>query len=596
MLPKVLSLRRIAPPCIALLVIRSFFINLPPGYEYASYNIEEEEMIDRVENVTSNTRTTSSTSSTNTNTNTSKGDNIVRVHSQSTRGEADDERNKGTRTHSESESESIVSHEYDLSNPTMVYPPLANIVLDKPPTASSLFHEELFTIDISLGQNKSTNETTITPDDTYTSSIHERGLATIDILSTGSTTRLNYLHSQVKSWASHVGVRNFWGVTERNDVHPNCTQDLISKAEDFVNRPLQITNEHFKWCKRTMANPTTDSNLMSLFRTFYGAGTRRKGPGWLCAQVRFGQALGKVGAEYRRRIQKRLNEIYRNENDEGEEEQSQSPRIRIRNFNDLLRYHGEFLPDYLLLVDDDTYVNLDLFQKLVKNATAHAETGSNDYVSGLHHDVNKPLVYAGCLGELKTSAANFSAYTGGYGVILSRGTVARMIQPIFCEEWKKREYEHEHNSTARTRSTQSQLSDVEHLNMRVCERIEENMLGEKERFVDGMTITDLSFELSKSPDDFCLNSDWLQSYLMGYYFLSDHMSPKIANSHDEGKRIIPFLHSEQTFRGSNGICQNNSPSNCDESKIICHYQTPDHMESLTRAIRAKSQDGFRMNS
>ena len=120
----------------------------------------------------------------------------------------------------------------------------------------------------------------------------------------------------------------------------------------------------------------------------------------------------------------------------------------------------------------------------------------------------------------------------------------------------------------------------------VCKRMHQGILNEQQAFVKGMSISDLSYELSKSAPDFCLNSDWLYGYLISYYFLSDpipnyHLRSK-SNSSD-GYLLHPFLDSLVSYRNVQGACLLDSVEKCLESKekpFACHYQTPESMNAL----------------
>lgn len=72
------------------------------------------------------------------------------------------------------------------------------------------------------------------------------------------------LMAQMKTWASHVSVRNFWGVTEDQDYDVNCANQTDVEAQQFF------------------------------LQTCWPEGNPRKvnGWGWFCAQRRPGHALG----------------------------------------------------------------------------------------------------------------------------------------------------------------------------------------------------------------------------------------------------------------------------------------------------------------
>ena len=94
--------------------------------------------------------------------------------------------------------------------------------------------------------------------------------------------------------------------------------------------------------------------------------------GWMCAQARPTHGFAKVVAQYRA----------------------------------MKSTHGDrALTDYLLIADDDTYVNMELV---------------GEYLSNFDNGV--PRAIAGCLLRTPSQQLNFSFPYGGYGTILSKGT------------------------------------------------------------------------------------------------------------------------------------------------------------------------------
>lgn len=89
-----------------------------------------------------------------------------------------------------------------------------------------------------------------------TSRHFDPNLFVVDVISTGSQLRPDYLQGQLKSWASHPSVRHFWGVSELDDRDPNC------------NATVGKTKDHFKKCKRELPKPT-DSVVMKYFQAEY---------------------------------------------------------------------------------------------------------------------------------------------------------------------------------------------------------------------------------------------------------------------------------------------------------------------------------------
>mmetsp|Transcript_2526 Transcript_2526/g.5372 ORF Transcript_2526/g.5372 Transcript_2526/m.5372 type:complete len:393 (-) Transcript_2526:467-1645(-) len=136
----------------------------------------------------------------------------------------------------------------------------------------------------------------------------------VDVLSIGSETRPEYLAAQVETWASHINVRHYWGVTEREDYDINCP----SMSDEYLQSFLHTCKSPMGW-----------DNDIEQFRTrHFGAasGFKRQQAGWFCAQRRPGRALGWLQA------------MYQNETK---------------------------IPDILILVDDDTSLDVNKMKQLM---------------------------------------------------------------------------------------------------------------------------------------------------------------------------------------------------------------------------------------
>jgi len=114
------------------------------------------------------------------------------------------------------------------------------------------------------------------------------------------------LTAQLNTWASHVNVRHFWGVTERQDYDVNCD----SMSEEALQSFVQTCKGSMGWDKKV------EQYRVGHFGHARGF-VRGRQAGWICAQRRPGHALGW------------LQTMYQNE---------------------------KMIPDILLLVDDDTSV------------------------------------------------------------------------------------------------------------------------------------------------------------------------------------------------------------------------------------------------
>lgn len=142
----------------------------------------------------------------------------------------------------------------------------------------------------------------------------------LDIVSFGSVTRLDYFTGQAATWASHDMVRHFWGLSELQDYDTQCGEMS----------PTEIQNT-MKWCQTQ--NEGGKSKLLPML---YGIlADRSADAGWVCAQRRLGRAFGWLQSVY----------------------------------------SDSLLPDYLLLVDDDTYVDLDKFNLHLVESSSWALAG-----------------------------------------------------------------------------------------------------------------------------------------------------------------------------------------------------------------------------
>lgn len=171
----------------------------------------------------------------------------------------------------------------------------------------------------------------------------------VDILSVASIDRPDLIEAQQRTFASHTSVRNFFVATELDDADPECHKHLT--WEHVVN----ISN----FCRERR------KGLSDLFRYMRGQYARvqwlekKTNPrGWMCAQSRPYSGLIKAFNHY--------------------------------------RDHDQELPHYFIIMDDDTYYNMELFQE-------------NFEIQ--NHSV--PSIIAGCLVRLPIHQVNFTFPFGG---------------------------------------------------------------------------------------------------------------------------------------------------------------------------------------
>ena len=516
---------------------------------------------------------------------------------------------------------------FDYGNPTNLYPPLYHTAL-VPPAVNHTYDYKRNDDDQQQDQHE-----------------HDDVDFIIDIMSTGSETRKEYMLSQLSTWANHTStststttsiVRNYWGYTEFNDIDSNCTQYLISKSSNYKENPLEMTNQHFGKCrnknKHNKDKLKHDSKLIKYFRQVYGWGQRKKGIGWLCAQVRFGQSLGKVGMYYRKQLQQSIIEQRQQKLQQQQEARTTTTPTIIQHYQHVLNDEQlqYILPDYLLLVDDDTYINMELFTNHMKDmnsnllnvvtvtttgisssSSATDSTTFNSMIPTKKTITHVPMAYGGCVEKAgkPNMREEWRACIGGFGTFLSKGSIARLIHPIFCDNANNNNNKPTTKNNDNDDDTTNNLyldddDDVKQFELNVCNRIQENILYERDVFQNGMTISDLAYELSKDVYNFCYHSDWIFAYIINYYYLSEQTShtyeklkqKEIQESQQQKQnnnktvsyshvgRFHDYFNSTKIKLENNDICHNIKPNQCTINHHICHYMTPTYMKSLTKQI------------
>lgn len=349
----------------------------------------------------------------------------------------------------------------------------------------------------------------------------------VDVMSIGSNTRPDYTQTQAETWASHPIIRNFWSVTEDDDNSSsewgfNCS--AIANIQDYVSN-----------CRNRHA-----TGFLQQYRFFPARWVLRKANpvGWLCAQVRVGTALATLARRYL-----------------AAEDGNAAP-------------HGN-LPDFVLLVDDDTMFQMDLLLE--------------DHLQHFRAD-NSPTILAGCLNVLPREQEEVDRFSpfGGAGTVWSRGALERLLQPIHCQEG---------GSISGNKVPSSTRSFAKN----VCERMKENLILERDLFEDGMYMFEFIERVyHRYPN--CFHSDWLLGHFIHYYILSEPMEPVNNNNHwwdvkGQG-RLLPLhnpdsvgvFYNESLPDGR--LCSNTNQNpqtneTCLKDSLVCHYITPERMRQVT---------------
>ncbi|KAL7579655.1 hypothetical protein ACA910_021806 [Epithemia clementina (nom. ined.)] len=215
------------------------------------------------------------------------------------------------------------------------------------------------------------------------------------------------------------------------------------------------------------------------------------------------------------------------------------------------------LRDYLIVVDDDTWLNLDL---IVPQLTMSSPS------------TDAPTVVAGCMIYTSQFIPYFSFPYGGFGIFLSRPALERLFQPLHCHAkwWPTYATDDQNNNNNNTTTTDWSslllssmnnrknnnkntttsftntllLDDPDRFEELACRRIWQNGIGERDvyRQEDGQTLAELMHAYVVAKDyanvrdwnqsaGFCLHSDMAWGYFLNYYFLAQP-PPPAKNSHD----------------------------------------------------------------
>mmetsp|Transcript_56278 Transcript_56278/g.136428 ORF Transcript_56278/g.136428 Transcript_56278/m.136428 type:complete len:317 (+) Transcript_56278:1613-2563(+) len=187
------------------------------------------------------------------------------------------------------------------------------------------------------------------------------------------------------------------------------------------------------------------------------------------------------------------------------------------------------LPNYLLILDDDTFVDMNVLKKVITKHEIDRNIHSTDAVA-----------LTGC----QTKLPSFYFPNGGFGLLLSQGLLRRLFEPMdLADSWNDRPVL--------------------------------NHMDERKLFRPGMNLIELFSSVAKNNPiakyaqwtfpGYCFHSDWIWGYIFKYYGL--------ATVHS----LIFQGPSENSTASSNiDICTKVAPK-CDTMSPICHNADPEVM-------------------
>ncbi len=214
----------------------------------------------------------------------------------------------------------------------------------------------------------------------------------IDVISIGSLTRADYLKAQATTWASHVSIRHFWGITEIDDFDNEC-----------VSMTPEEQSTHVQTCKSMQTNdPFINSFVSKYYGLSEGERSRIDDKGWICAQRRIGRAFEWIQSQY----------------------------------------HGSVdPPNFLIVVDDDTFLDVTKLQMYLQREQESIES--------------RPMGRAGCIFKENDSSIPWSIPYGGFGTYLNREAILQLIRPVSCDTGNKKTNERVCENIERSRLGES---------------------------------------------------------------------------------------------------------------------------------------------
>lgn len=344
-------------------------------------------------------------------------------------------------------------------------------------------------------EHVSRNETPLvaTESDTLTT------MPIIDVVSIGSRARAHNFRVQRETWAKHPSIRHFFPITEDQDLFDNCTTTMKRR---HIYYQVETCVEKYK------------GNLLARFRMQSPRFVLRRPDaiGWYCATSRPATGMGVAEQFYRKNTATET---------------------------------ATALPDYLLLVDDDT---------------AYAMGAILEELSTL--DSSEPNVLAGCLHvDFRMYNARYTPH-GGSGAMFSRGALQRLYTPLDCS------------------STTTSSNFVK----RACAQIKEDWVGEEQYFQPNMTLNQLMVQKANHLPS-CMFADMLVGYFISEYGVVDREWPLNVSS-------MPFLnttpmvplfgsvsHQSRTRPTWSGVGCTAEVGECGAQKPICHHVTEADMRN-----------------
>ena len=390
---------------------------------------------------------------------------------------------------------------------------------------------------------------------------------TLDVVSIGTNKRPEYVQAQRDTWGSHPWIRKFISLTEDDDTNTygqkNCQKVLKYQQVPHIE----------KWCRKNYQDVVNhsipgDGHSWITNRWIRVFGGWKKTAGWLCAQKRFTFGLAQLLQGYQ-------DEIIQNKNKQGRSD-GEIDTIG-KNTTDNANDNDDIIPDYAIVVDDDTYVDV-----------------GNLYFSGLQNrNSSIQSILSGCMIALHQT--HFIPY-GGFGVLWSKATIQRLIEPLYCNN------NNNGNNKGNNADTMSKISkSMSQTAELTCSIIKKNWIGELYYYKDGMSLIDVILERVVA-EPFVDYKNWT----LGYCFHGDHIPPIIAQiyqlvdsssfdtrNNNDNFVIKPITRKDvrggKTDIRNGGNCYNDMNGRCLHNASFCHRQNATSMMSIFQQKQQQQQ-------
>ncbi|GFH57827.1 hypothetical protein CTEN210_14303 [Chaetoceros tenuissimus] len=283
----------------------------------------------------------------------------------------------------------------------------------------------------------------------------------------------------------------------------------------------------------------------------------KKNPtGWICAQKRFHSAFVKYMA--------------------------------------MLEEHEDLIPDYLMIMDEDTYINVHDLEKYL--ITSDMSDKNDGYVPS---SSETPVMFAGCRVRAPSHEIQFTFPFGGWGIYLSKGSLKKWLTPLDCDG-----------------NNGNKQSDHQELCLRYKTPFVNNAtdttqitIGEGRFFQNGMNLNQVFMRYIQEQQHYCLHGDWFFGYIANYLNMSRHVIPGTgqlptvgyggnrAKGFDDNEigynRLHTIMGSEQ-YGIPEGLCLygNNGPPKYNEDgmeKEVHFYIPTNHLRPRHRKGWKRSQ-------